>query len=119
MIRKILIANRGEIACRIIKACKEMKISTVAVYSDVDSDSPHVLMADEAIEIGPANPSESYLNFDKIGLVASSPELLVQLRNGKITIRPIAGTRKRGKSTNEDLKLSKDLINKGLSFNNL
>ena len=66
MIRKILIANRGEIACRIIKACKEMKISTVAVYSDVDSDSPHVLMADEAVEIGPANPSESYLNFDKI-----------------------------------------------------
>ena len=66
MIRKILIANRGEIACRIIKACKEMKIGTVAVYSDVDSDSPHVLMADEAVEIGPANPSESYLNFDKI-----------------------------------------------------
>ena len=66
MIKKILIANRGEIACRIIKACKEMSIGTVAVYSEVDSDSPHVLMADEAIEIGPANPSESYLNFDKI-----------------------------------------------------
>ena len=66
MINKILVANRGEIACRIIKACKEMQISTVAVYSDVDSESPHVLMADEAILIGPANPSESYLNFDKI-----------------------------------------------------
>ena len=66
MIKKILIANRGEIACRIIKACKEMQISTVAVYSDVDSESPHVLMADEAISIGPANPSESYLDFDKI-----------------------------------------------------
>jgi len=66
MIKKILIANRGEIACRIIKACKEMSIGTVAVYSEVDSDSPHVLMADEAVEIGPANPSESYLNFDKI-----------------------------------------------------
>ena len=50
------------------------------------------------------------LNFDKIGLVASSPELLVQLRNGKITIRPIAGTRKRGKNANEDLLLSKDLL---------
>ena len=50
------------------------------------------------------------LNFDKFGLVASSPELLVQLRNGKITIRPIAGTRKRGKNANEDLKLSKDLL---------
>ena len=66
MIKKILIANRGEIACRIIKACKEMSIGTVAVYSEVDSDSPHVQMADEAVEIGPANPSESYLNFDKI-----------------------------------------------------
>jgi pyruvate carboxylase len=65
MIKKILVANRGEIACRIIKACKEMQISTVAVYSDVDSESPHVLMADEAILIGPANPSESYLDFDK------------------------------------------------------
>ena len=66
MIKKILVANRGEIACRIIKACKEMQISTVAVYSDVDSESPHVLMADETILIGPANPSESYLDFDKI-----------------------------------------------------
>lgn len=66
MIHKILVANRGEIACRIIKACKEMQISSVAVYSEVDSDSPHVLMADEAVLIGPANPSESYLNFDKI-----------------------------------------------------
>ncbi len=50
------------------------------------------------------------LNFNKVGLVASSPELLVQLRNGKITIRPIAGTRKRGKNANEDLQLSKDLL---------
>ena len=56
MIKKILVANRGEIACRIIKACKEMSIDTVAVYSEVDSDSPHVQMADEAVEIGPANP---------------------------------------------------------------
>ena len=66
MINKVLVANRGEIACRIIKACKEMQISTVAVYSDVDSGAPHVLMADEAILIGSATPSESYLNFDKI-----------------------------------------------------
>ena len=66
MIEKILIANRGEIACRIIRACREMHISTVAVYSDVDSESPHVLMADEAISIGPANPSESYLDYNKI-----------------------------------------------------
>ena len=66
MFKKILIANRGEIACRIIKACQEMKIKTVAIYSDIDSEAPHVMMADESIEIGPANPSESYLNFDKI-----------------------------------------------------
>ena len=66
MIKKILVANRGEIACRIIQACKEMQISTVAVYSDVDSESPHVWRADEAFLIGPANPSESYLDFDKI-----------------------------------------------------
>jgi len=66
MIKKILIANRGEIACRVIRACKEMSIHSVSVYSDVDVNSPHVSMADEAVCIGPANPSESYLNFDKI-----------------------------------------------------
>jgi len=66
MFKKILIANRGEIACRIIKACQEMKIKTVAIYSDIDSEAPHVMMADESIAIGPANPSESYLNFDKV-----------------------------------------------------
>ena len=66
MIKKILIANRGEIACRVIRACKEMSIKSVSVYSDVDVNSPHVSMADEAVSIGPANPSESYLNFDKI-----------------------------------------------------
>ena len=66
MFKKILVANRGEIACRIIKACQEMKIRTVAIYSDIDSESPHVMMADESVEIGPANPSESYLNFDKV-----------------------------------------------------
>ena len=66
MIKKILIANRGEIACRIIRACKEMSIKSVSVYSDVDINSPHVNMADEATCIGPANPAESYLNFDKI-----------------------------------------------------
>ena len=66
MIKKILIANRGEIACRVIRACKEMSIKSVSVYSDVDVNSPYVSMADEAVCIGPANPSESYLNFDKI-----------------------------------------------------
>jgi len=72
MIKKILIANRGEIACRIIRACKEMSIKSVSVYSDVDINSPHVNMADEVVCIGSANPAESYLNFDKIINAAKS-----------------------------------------------
>ena len=63
---KILIANRGEIAVRIIRACKEMNIKTVAVYSEIDKDAMHTRLADEAICIGPANPSKSYLNFKNI-----------------------------------------------------
>jgi len=66
MIKKILIANRGEIAVRIIKACREMGIPAVAVYSTVDRTSLHVQMADEAICIGPPDPLESYLNMDAI-----------------------------------------------------
>lgn len=66
MFKKILIANRGEIALRIIRACKEMGISTVAVYSEIDKDSLHVHMADEAICIGPAPSSKSYLDRKKI-----------------------------------------------------
>ena len=63
---KILIANRGEIAVRIIRACKEMNIKTVAVYSEVDKDALHTKMADEAICIGPAKSAKSYLNFKNI-----------------------------------------------------
>lgn len=66
MFKKILIANRGEIAVRIIRTCKEMGIKTVAVYSDVDEESIHVHMADEAICIGPAQAKDSYLNIDRI-----------------------------------------------------
>jgi len=66
MFSKILIANRGEVALRIIRACKEMGIKTVAVYSDVDADSLHVRFADEAICIGSARSSESYLNIPSI-----------------------------------------------------
>ncbi len=66
MFHKILIANRGEIAVRIIRACREMGISSVAVYSDVDRSALHVQMADEAVHIGPAPPLESYLDMDKI-----------------------------------------------------
>lgn len=66
MFNKILIANRGEIAVRIIRACREMGIKTVAVYSEADRDSLHTLLADEAICIGPAPSSESYLDMERI-----------------------------------------------------
>ena len=66
MFKKLLIANRGEIAVRIARACREMGISPVAVYSDADRAALHVRMADEAIHIGPAPSSESYLVIDKI-----------------------------------------------------
>ena len=66
MIKKVLIANRGEIAVRIIRACREMGIETVAVYSEADKEALHTQLADEAICIGPAPSSESYLNMEQI-----------------------------------------------------
>jgi propionyl-CoA carboxylase alpha chain len=66
MFKKILIANRGEIACRIIRTARRMGIATVAVYSDADRDSLHVRMADEAVHIGPAPSAQSYLVIDRI-----------------------------------------------------
>ena len=65
-ITKLLIANRGEIALRIHRACHEMGIKTVAVYSDADRDAVHVAMADEAVHIGPAPAAQSYLVIEKI-----------------------------------------------------
>lgn len=66
LFKKILVANRSEIAVRVIRACKELGIKTVAVYSDVERDSIHVRIADEAVCIGPANSSQSYLNIPGI-----------------------------------------------------
>jgi propionyl-CoA carboxylase alpha chain len=66
MFKKILIANRGEIACRVIRTAKKMGIATVAVYSDADARAPHVRMADEAVRLGPPPASESYLNAELI-----------------------------------------------------
>ena len=70
MIRKILIANRGEIACRVIKTAKKLKIKTVAVYSDADKDALFVKQADESYYLGGSQPSESYLDADKIISIA-------------------------------------------------
>src|SRR6516164_1200216 len=64
--KKILIANRGEIACRIIRTAKRIGIATVAVYSEADADALHVRQADEAVPIGPAPSAESYLNIQRI-----------------------------------------------------
>src|ERR1043165_698133 len=66
MFEKILVANRGEIAVRIIRACKELNIRTVAVYSEADSNSMHVQLADEAICIGKSPANESYLRIDRL-----------------------------------------------------
>ncbi|GAA0678184.1 propionyl-CoA carboxylase alpha chain [Sphingomonas insulae] len=70
MFKKILVANRGEIACRVFRTAKRMGIKTVAVYSDADARAPHVLMADEAVRLGPAPAAESYLKAELILLAA-------------------------------------------------
>ena len=73
MIEKVLIANRGEIALRILRACKELGIQTVAVHSKVDRDLMHVRMADESVCIGPDNATDSYLNIPCLLYTSPSP----------------------------------------------
>ena len=101
MIKKILIANRGEIACRVIKTARKMGIKTVAVYSDADKNALHVSMADEAVHLGPPAVNQSYLVMDKIidaieqtgadavhpgyGFLSENPEFAKLLAKKKIT----------------------------------
>ncbi|MHC4843577.1 MAG: biotin carboxylase N-terminal domain-containing protein, partial [Planctomycetota bacterium] len=66
MFTRILIANRGEIALRIIRACKELGVETVAIYSEADKDACYLQLVDEAICVGPPNPAQSYLNIPRI-----------------------------------------------------
>ena len=92
MFKKVLIANRGEIALRIQRACRELGIKSVAVFSEADRSSRHVALADEAVCIGPAPSSESYLRVDRI-LAAAKAEAVKQKWNVTIAVVDEAGRR--------------------------
>src|SRR5512145_3332944 len=102
MFKKILIANRGEIACRVIKTARRMGILTVAVHSEADKDAMHVEMADEAVCIGPAASKESYLVIDKI--IAACKE------TGAEAVHPGYGF------LSENMEFSKRLEENGIVF---
>ena len=72
MIKRILVANRGEIAVRVMRSCREMEITSIAIFSEADRTPKHVLYADEAYCVGPAASKESYLNIEKIIEVAKA-----------------------------------------------
>jgi len=76
MIKKILIANRGEIACRVIRTARKLNINTVAVYSDADKDSLFVKQADESYHIGGSQPAESYLDINKSLILQKNQRLM-------------------------------------------
>lgn len=102
MFTKILVANRGEIACRVLRTCKRLNIGTVAVYSDADKDAPHVKMADEAVRIGPPPVKDSYLS---IGAVMEAA-----LSTGAQAIHPGYGL------LSENKNFAQAVIEKGLVF---
>ena len=102
MFKKILIANRGEIACRVIRACRDMNIKTVAVYSEADKDALHVRMADEAYFIGAPPSNESYLRWEKIIEVAKN--------SGAEAIHPGYGF------LSENAEFVREVTNQGITF---
>lgn len=102
MFKKILIANRGEIACRVIRACREMRIKAIAVYSEADKDALHVRMADEAYFIGAPPSTESYLRWEKIIEVAKL--------SGSEAIHPGYGF------LSENAEFVREVTNQGITF---
>src|SRR5689334_8156726 len=102
MLKKVLIANRGEIALRVIRACRDLGIGSVAVYSDADKDLSFVSLADEAVHIGPAPAMQRYLVVDK--LIAAAKEV------GADSIHPGYGF------LSENPKLARAVAEAGLTF---